>query len=73
MGFLSYLPNQCNHAIISMSHQVAGDFQMGDQSWKTQDAYGYMEKDGCTFLRGPKNRATSSLAGSSYSLFGVSI
>lgn len=45
MGFLSYLPNQCNHAIISMSHQVTGDFQMGNRSWKMQDAYGYMEKD----------------------------
>lgn len=45
MGWLSYFPNQCNHAIISMHHQVTGDFQMGDQSWAIRDAYGYMEKD----------------------------
>jgi hypothetical protein len=45
MGLLSYFPNQCNHAIISMSHKVTGDLQMGDQAWKISDAFGYMEKD----------------------------
>ena len=45
MGLLSYFPNQCNHAIISMSHKVTGDLKIGDQLCKIQDAYGYMEKD----------------------------
>lgn len=45
MGLLSYLPNQCNHSIISMGHQVSGDLQMGGEAWKIQHAHGYIEKD----------------------------
>lgn len=45
MGILSYFPNQCNHAIISMNHRVTGNIQMGDQLVGVRDAYGYMEKD----------------------------
>ena len=35
MGWLSYFPNQCNHAIISMSHKVTGDLKIGDQFIET--------------------------------------
>lgn len=45
MGLLSYIPNECNHAIISMHHEVSGDLQINDQSWEIQDADGYIEKD----------------------------
>lgn len=45
MGWLTFLPNECNHSIISMKHEVTGKFQMGDQSWEIQEAVGYIEKD----------------------------
>ncbi len=45
MGFLTYFPNECNHSIISMNHKVTGELQIGNQSWKIQNAVGYIEKD----------------------------
>lgn len=45
MGWLSYVPNECNHAIISMDHKVTGNIQIGNQTWKVNDADGYLEKD----------------------------
>jgi hypothetical protein len=45
MGWLTYFPNECNHSIISMKHIVAGNLQIGNQSWIIRDAYGYIEKD----------------------------
>ncbi len=45
MGLLSYFPNECNHAIISMHHKVTGDLQINDQTWKIDNAEGYIEKD----------------------------
>lgn len=45
MGWLTYLPNECNHAIISMHHTVSGELEIGDRVWALQDADGYMEKD----------------------------
>lgn len=45
MGWLTYFPNECNHSIISMNHKVTGNLQIANQSWKIQDADGYIEKD----------------------------
>ncbi len=45
MGWLTYLPNECNHSIISMHHTVKGRLQIGDRSWVLQDADAYIEKD----------------------------
>ena len=45
MGWLTYLPNECNHAIISMHHKVFGQLQMGDMVWSIEEAHGYIEKD----------------------------
>lgn len=45
MGWLSYFPNECNHAILSMHHTVTGTLAMGDAAWTLQDADGYLEKD----------------------------
>ena len=45
MGILTFLPNECNHAIISMHHKVNGRLQMGEKTWVIEEAQGYMEKD----------------------------
>lgn len=45
MGWLSYFPNECNHAILSMHHTVTGTLAMGNAAWTLQDADGYLEKD----------------------------
>ncbi len=45
MGWLTYVPNESNHSIISMNHKVTGDLHIGNQSWKVKDADGYIEKD----------------------------
>ena len=45
MGWLTFFPNECNHSIISMYHKVTGNIQIGNQSWKIQDADGFIEKD----------------------------
>lgn len=45
MGWLTYLPNECNHAIISMHHRVNGCLQMGEKTWSIEEAHGYIEKD----------------------------
>lgn len=45
MGWLSYFPNECNHAIISMHHSVSGTLSLGDATWTLRGADGYMEKD----------------------------
>ncbi|NLW10840.1 MAG: hypothetical protein GX028_02345 [Clostridiaceae bacterium] len=45
MGWLSFLPNECNHSITSMKHEASGNLQINDQSWKIESADAYMEKD----------------------------
>lgn len=45
MGILTYLPNECNHSIVSMDHKVSGWLQLGEQSFLIENAKGYMEKD----------------------------
>lgn len=45
MGWLTYLPNECNHSITSMRHQVTGTLRMGNQIWDLDEAIGYIEKD----------------------------
>src|SRR5690606_32992041 len=45
MGWLSYFPNECNHAIISMDHKVSGSLHFGNQTFQISDADGYIEKD----------------------------
>lgn len=45
MGWLTYLPNECNHSITSMRHQVTGTLRMGNQLWDLDEAVGYIEKD----------------------------
>jgi len=45
MGLLSYFPNECNHAIISMHHNVSGNLQINEQTWNIEGADGYIEKD----------------------------
>jgi len=52
MGVLTYVPNECNHSIISMKHRVSGFFQYGEKVFETTNAVGYMEKDwGTSFPR----------------------
>lgn len=52
MGWLTYLPNECNHSIISMDHTVSGSISMGDHTWEIMDSAGYLEKDwGTSFPR----------------------
>ncbi len=45
MGWLTFFPNECNHSIISMYHNVDGNIKIGNQAWKVQEADGYIEKD----------------------------
>lgn len=45
MGFLSYLPNECNHSIISMYHKVQAQVEINGKRMILQDANGYIEKD----------------------------
>ena len=45
MGILTYLPNECNHSIVSMDHKVSGQLQLGEKSFLIENAKGYMEKD----------------------------
>lgn len=45
MGWLTPFPNECNHAIISMNHEVNGDLRIGERNWSVEKASGYVEKD----------------------------
>lgn len=45
MGWLTFLPNECNHSITSMKHEVNGTLAMGDRTWQVEEASGYVEKD----------------------------
>lgn len=45
MGWLSFLPNECNHSITSMKHEASGNLQINDLSWQIESADTYMEKD----------------------------
>lgn len=45
MGWLSYLPNECNHAIISMNHRACGSLKIGGSEWEISEADSYIEKD----------------------------
>ncbi|MBO1264634.1 hypothetical protein J3A84_06290 [Proteiniclasticum sp. SCR006] len=45
MGWLTPFPNECNHAIISMDHEVNGNLRIGERNWTVEQAPGYMEKD----------------------------
>lgn len=45
MGWLTYFPNECNHSITSMHHNVNGKLRMGEKKWEIVDADGYIEKD----------------------------
>ena len=45
MGWLTHFPNECNHGIISMNHEVSGNLTVGEDSFLISGAKGYMEKD----------------------------
>lgn len=46
MGPFSYLPfMECNHAILSMKHEVNGLLTVNDQSYPFKNGIGYIEKD----------------------------
>lgn len=45
MGWLTYLPNECNHSITSMHHRVNGNLKVGESTWVFKEAHGYIEKD----------------------------
>lgn len=45
MGWLSFLPNECNHSITSMKHEAFGNLQINDKCWQIESADTYMEKD----------------------------
>lgn len=46
MGPFSYLPAmQCNHGVLSLSHQVNGAINFGEKHIRFNDAIGYIEKD----------------------------
>ncbi len=44
MGIFGYLPNKCNHAIISFNHAVSGNLTCFGESYSI-DGLGYIEKD----------------------------
>lgn len=44
MGILSYLPNECNHSISSLHHNVKGNISINNKTFNI-DGIGYMEKD----------------------------
>lgn len=45
MGWMTWFPNECNHAIISMAHRVDGNLRIGENTWALHSADGYIEKD----------------------------
>lgn len=45
MGPFSYLPMECNHAIISMNHYIDGILNFNGEEIDFEDGYGYIEKD----------------------------
>ncbi len=46
MGFFSYLPfMQCNHAVISMRHQLSGHLWINGEEIDFTNGTGYLEKD----------------------------
>lgn len=45
MGWLTHFPNECNHGIISMDHEVHGRISVGEEEFLINGAKGYMEKD----------------------------
>lgn len=51
MGPFSYLPfMECNHAILSMRHDIHGEIRINDQNISFEGGTGYIEKDwGCSF------------------------
>ena len=46
MGVFSYLPAmQCNHGVLSLTHNVNGAIRFGNKDISFDNAYGYIEKD----------------------------
>lgn len=46
MGYFAYLPAmQCNHGVVSLSHQANGTVEFGGRHLVFRDADGYIEKD----------------------------
>ncbi len=45
MGPLAYLPLPCFHQVISLSHRLRGEVQIGDDIWDFREGSGYIEKD----------------------------
>lgn len=46
MGPFTYIPNmECNHGVVSMSHNVQGSVQIDEDLWTFKNDIGYTEKD----------------------------
>lgn len=52
MGPFCYLPMQCRHGVISMTHSLGGSIQIGGEEYSFDGGIGYIEKDsGVSFPR----------------------
>lgn len=46
MGPFTYIPNmECNHGVVSMSHEVNGQLIINNETWNFKQDKGYCEKD----------------------------
>lgn len=46
MGPFTYIPNmECNHGVVSMSHDINGLVKLNDEIWNFKNDKGYIEKD----------------------------
>jgi len=46
MGPFTYIPNmECNHGVVSMTHNVNGSIQVDNDVWNFKEDIGYTEKD----------------------------
>lgn len=46
MGPFTYIPNmECNHGVVSMSHEVNGQLLINNETWNFKQDKGYCEKD----------------------------
>lgn len=46
MGPFTYIPNmECNHGVVSMSHEVNGQLLINNETWNFKQDKGYIEKD----------------------------
>lgn len=71
MGPFSYVPfMECNHAIISMNHNVYGNLSINNKNFSFENANGYVEKDwGVSFPKEYIWCQTNSFKNSNASIF----